>query len=172
MSIEDLEWEVWRSPEGELPYELSRSDDGRLPISEADYQVSKSAEHADAWTVFRKWRAEWMSNSMAASSPALPPDSPGLRPDSLPPEPSGLGFTSTLDIETAQGPEDPVSHAAKPRVDRKATGVPEGTSSGVKSPRRCLDPELAKTKQAKLKTGASWRRVAKYTGLSHSYLVQ
>jgi transcriptional regulator with XRE-family HTH domain len=43
----------------------------------------------------------------------------------------------------------------------------------VKSPRRYLDPELAwAIKEAKLKTGSTWRRVANYTGLSHSYLVQ
>lgn len=43
----------------------------------------------------------------------------------------------------------------------------------MKSPRRYLDPELAwAIKEAKLKTGSTWRRVANYTGLSHSYLVQ
>lgn len=59
------------------------------------------------------------------------------------------------------------------RNDPKATGYLQATSSGVKSPRRHLDPELAQAiKEAKLRTGASWRRVAKFTGLSHSYLVQ
>lgn len=59
------------------------------------------------------------------------------------------------------------------RTDPEATGVPEATSPSVKSPRRHLDPELARAiKEAKLRTGASWRRVAKFTGLSHSYLVQ
>jgi hypothetical protein len=53
---------------------------------------------------------------------------------------------------------------------------PEATTehkATSKAPRRHLDPELARAiKEAKLKTGTSWRRVAKYTGLSHSYLVQ
>jgi ribosome-binding protein aMBF1 (putative translation factor) len=63
--------------------------------------------------------------------------------------------------------------SAGARSDRKATGVPEATSPPVKSPRRYLDSELAQAiKEAKLKTGASWRRVARVTGLSHSFLVQ
>lgn len=40
-------------------------------------------------------------------------------------------------------------------------------------PGRSLDPELAEAiKEAKLETRASWRKVARHTGLSHSYLVQ
>ena len=42
-----------------------------------------------------------------------------------------------------------------------------------RQPRRFLDPELALAiKKAKLRTRASWRRVARFTGLSHSFLVQ
>ena len=40
-------------------------------------------------------------------------------------------------------------------------------------PGRSLDPKLAEAiKEAKLKTTASWRKVSRHTGLSHSYLVQ
>jgi len=40
-------------------------------------------------------------------------------------------------------------------------------------PGRSLDPKLAEAiKEAKLKTTASWRKVARHTGLSHSFLVQ
>jgi cyanate lyase len=40
-------------------------------------------------------------------------------------------------------------------------------------PGRSLDPELAEAiKEAKLKTRASWRKIARHTGLSHSFLVQ
>jgi len=40
-------------------------------------------------------------------------------------------------------------------------------------PGRFLHPELAQAiRAAKLRTRASWRTVAKFTGLSHSYLVQ
>lgn len=113
------------------------------------------------------------SSSAESSHPALPPDVSGLRPDRLPPVPSGLGFTSPHVIDTAQAPAEPVTFDVTAQSHRKATGLPEATSHDVKSPRRHLDPELARAiKEAKLKTGASWRRVAKFTGLSNSYLVQ
>jgi cyanate lyase len=57
--------------------------------------------------------------------------------------------------------------------DDEATGVSKATSHPEKSPRRHLDSDLARAiKEAKLKTGKSWRRLAKFTGLSHSFLVQ
>jgi cyanate lyase len=66
-----------------------------------------------------------------------------------------------------------MSSVSKKPEKPKATDYPQATSPPVKSPRRYPDPELAQAiKEAKLKTGSSWRRVAKYTGLSHSYLVQ
>jgi hypothetical protein len=56
-SIEDLEWEVWSTPEGQALYELYRSEQGRQPISEVEHRIAKSEQHSDAWQVFRQWRA-------------------------------------------------------------------------------------------------------------------
>ncbi len=56
-------------------------------------------------------------------------------------------------------------------TNHEATSKHEATNTP--SPRRHLDPELAGAiKDAKLATSKSWRRIAKVTGLSHSYLVQ
>jgi ribosome-binding protein aMBF1 (putative translation factor) len=113
------------------------------------------------------------SSSAQTSRPALPPDSTGLRPVCLPPETDRIGSASTHDITSAQAPAEPVNPDVLSSGDLKATTNHEATSQLVKSPRRYLDPELAQAiKEAKLKTGASWRKVARYTGLSHSYLVQ
>ena len=51
------------------------------------------------------------------------------------------------------------------RVDPRATTYP-------RKPSRYLAPEIAESvKRAKLRTGASWRRIAKHIGVSHSHLV-
>lgn len=94
-------------------------------------------------------------------SPAPPPAAPEPR----------QGVNASPDTE--QG----VAFGQRPRPisasDPQATALPKATTPSAKSPGRFLDPELAAAiKQAKLKTGASWRRVAKFTGLSHSFLVQ
>ena len=83
------------------------------------------------------------SSSAESSHPTLPPDVSGLRPDRLPPVSSGLGFTSTHDLDTAQAPAEPVSFDVREPANPKATGLPKATSHPVKSPRRHLDPELA-----------------------------
>jgi hypothetical protein len=57
-SIEELEWEVWQTPEGQALYELYRSEQGRQPISEVEHHIAKSAQHSEAWTVYSAWRAE------------------------------------------------------------------------------------------------------------------
>lgn len=55
-SLEDLEWEVWSTPEGQALYELYRSEQGRQPISEVEYHIAKSEQHSQAWQVYRRWR--------------------------------------------------------------------------------------------------------------------
>lgn len=56
-TVEDLEWEVWQTDEGRLLYDLYRSDDGRLPMSQVEHTIAKAARSNEAWRVFRKWRA-------------------------------------------------------------------------------------------------------------------
>lgn len=95
---------------------------------------------------------------------ALPPDeSRGFAPTTrLPPH----GEVSAKPRHSpSSGPQPPASTEDR-ESDHVATAYP-------RQPRRYLDPELATAiKEAKLRTGASWRRVAKFTGLSHSFLVQ
>lgn len=56
-TIEDLEWEVWNTPEGQALYSLYTSPDGKQPMSQAEMTIGKSFSHADVWTVFQQWRA-------------------------------------------------------------------------------------------------------------------
>lgn len=55
-SVEDLEKEVWRTPEGKELYELHRSY-GHLPMSQVEQSIGKPLAHIDAWNVLQSWRA-------------------------------------------------------------------------------------------------------------------
>lgn len=94
---------MWSSPEGELLYELYRSPDGKLPVSQVKHRIAKSA-HADAWGIFETWRAGEHSvvaiNGDSSSQLGPPPDVSGLRPERFPPHPERLGFTSNHDTPT------------------------------------------------------------------------
>ncbi len=56
-SLEDLEWEVWQTPEGQALYSLYTSPEGRQPLSQVEARIGKSLAHADAWAVFQAWSA-------------------------------------------------------------------------------------------------------------------
>lgn len=55
-SLEDLEWEVWTTPEGEALWSLYTSPEARQPMSQV--HVHKSAAHQDAWSILQAWGAE------------------------------------------------------------------------------------------------------------------
>lgn len=54
-SLADLELETWESEPGRRLYDLYRSDQGRLPYSDAWQSVSKADAHADAWQTLWDW---------------------------------------------------------------------------------------------------------------------
>jgi hypothetical protein len=56
-SIEDLEWEVWRTPEGQALYSLYTSPEGRQPMSDVEHKFTKRSHANDAWAIFQSWRA-------------------------------------------------------------------------------------------------------------------
>lgn len=56
-SLEDLELETWQTTDGQVLYELYRSADSRLPISQVERHINKSAQHYDAWQILIEWAA-------------------------------------------------------------------------------------------------------------------
>lgn len=55
-SLEELEWDVWRTPEGEALYQLYKSKEGKLPFSEFEEKIEKAASTNDAWSILQDWR--------------------------------------------------------------------------------------------------------------------
>lgn len=53
-TIEEIEWDVWNTDDGQLLYELYRSE-GNTPMSQMRTEISKSDRHRDAWLVLGKW---------------------------------------------------------------------------------------------------------------------
>lgn len=93
--------------------------------------------------------------------------------------PSGSAARSNQQPVAAAHPPEPIPQWGWSSTSARSADVPTVhredpvETTNRRQPRRFLDPELAQAiKEAKLKTGASWRRVARFTGLSHSYLVQ
>ena len=54
-TLEDIEWDVWNSAEGQQLYSLYTSDQGRVPVSQVEHRIAKAAGW-DAWSVLREWR--------------------------------------------------------------------------------------------------------------------
>lgn len=56
-TIEDLEWEVWNSADGQIVYDLYRIE-GSTSFSEARMHLGKADAYRDAWTIYQKWAGQ------------------------------------------------------------------------------------------------------------------